>query len=101
MSKFFLAFRGGMPKTKEEGEQMMADWNAWVSSLGPAMLDPGAGFGKSRLLTAPGTEAPAAGALSGYSIIDADDIDAALAIAGKCPIFSLEGTIEVAPCIQM
>ena len=46
MSKFFLAFRGGMPKTKEEGEQMMADWNAWVSSLGPAMLDPGAGFGQ-------------------------------------------------------
>ena len=101
MSKFFLAFRGGMPKTPEDGQRMMEDWNAWVAALGPAMLDPGAGFGKSRLLTGPGTEAPAAGALSGYSIIDAEDIDAALAIAAKCPIFSLGGTIEVAPCIQM
>lgn len=101
MSKFFLAFRGGMPKTPEEGQQMMADWNAWVAELGPAMLDPGAGFGKSRLLTGPETEAPAVGALSGYSVIDAADIDAALKIASKCPIFSLDGTIEVAPCIQM
>lgn len=101
MSKFFLAFRGGMPKTPEEGQKMMADWNAWVASLGPAMLDPGAGFGKSRLLTAPGSEAAAVGALSGYSIIDAPDIDEALRLAGKCPIFALGGTIEVAPCIQM
>ena len=101
MPKFILAFRGGMPKSPEEGQKMMADWNTWTADLGPALTDKGAGFGKSRFLTAPGTEGPLEGALSGYSVIEAADVDAALAIASRNPIFSLGGTIEVAPCMEM
>ena len=101
MPKFFLAFRGGMPKSPDEGQKMMADWNAWVAGLGPALTDKGAGFGKSRFLTAPGVEGTVTGALSGYTLIEAADIEAALAIANKNPIFNLGGTIEVAPVMEM
>lgn len=101
MPKYLLAFRGGMPKTPEEGQKMMADWNAWIAALGPAMIDTGAGLGKSRFLTGPDTEGSVPGALSGYSVIEADDFDAALGLAGKCPIFSAGGTIEVAEAMQM
>jgi len=101
MPKFALAFRGGMPRTPEEGQKMMADWNVWVADLGPAMVDKGAGFGKSRFLTHAGVEGQIEGALSGFSVIEAKDIEAALSLAGKCPIFDLGGTIEVAPWMEM
>lgn len=101
MPKFILAFRGGMPKSPEEGQKMMADWNAWMAELGPSMADKGAGFGKSRFLSKPGVEGKLDGALSGYSVVEATDIEAALALASKCPIFDLGGTIEVAPMMEM
>lgn len=96
MTKFVLAFRGGMPKSPEEGQKMMADWNVWMAELGDALVDPGSGFGKSRFLVGPGREERAGDPLSGYSVIEAADIDAALEISGRNPIFSLGGTIEVA-----
>ena len=96
MPKFVLAFRGGMPKSPEEGQKMMAEWNAWTGELGDALVDKGAGFGKSRFLAGPGREATAGDPLSGYSVIEAANMDAALELAGRNPIFSLGGTIEVA-----
>jgi hypothetical protein len=97
MPRYILAFRGGMPKTPQEGQKMMQDWNGWTSALGKALADPGAGFGKSRFLTSPTHETTASDPLSGYCIVDAADHDAAVAMAAKNPIFSLGGTIEVVP----
>jgi hypothetical protein len=101
MPKFVLAFRGGMPKSPEEGQKMMEDWNAWMAGLGAALTDKGAGLGKSRFLSAPGVEGTAPGPLSGYSVVEAADIEAALKLASKNPIFDLGGTIEVAPAMDM
>lgn len=101
MPQFILAFRGGMPKSPEEGQKMMTDWNAWMDGLGPALIDKGAGLGKSRFLAAPDREQKSGDPLSGYSIVEASDIDAALDMARKNPIFSLGGTIEVAETMRM
>ena len=101
MTKFVLVFRGGQPDTPEAGQKMMADWNTWMEDLGSKMVDPGAAVGKSRFLTAPATEGKVEGAISGYSVIEAADFDEALALAGKCPIFDGNGTIEVAESIDM
>lgn len=101
MPKFVLAFRGGMPKSPEEGQKMMADWNAWMDALGGALVDKGAGFGKSRFLAGPDREQKAGDPLSGYSVVEAADFDAAVDIARKNPIFALGGTIEIAEMMQM
>ena len=101
MTRYILAFRGGMPNSPEEGEKMMQEWIAWMDGLGEALVDPGAAMGKSRFLTGPGKEEAAGDPLSGYSVIEADDIDAALEIAGRNPIFSLGGSIEIAEQIKM
>ncbi len=101
MSRFILAFRGGMPSSPEEGQKMMADWNSWMDDLGSALVDKGAGFGKSRFLEAPDREAKAGDPLSGYSVVEALDIEAALDMARKNPIFRLGGTIEVAEAMEM
>ncbi|MEX0955462.1 MAG: hypothetical protein WDZ83_09650 [Rhizobiaceae bacterium] len=101
MPKFMIAFRGGMPSSPEEGQRMMLDWNAWMEQLGPALVDKGAGLGKSRFLAAADREQQAGDPLSGYSTVEAPDIDAALDMARSNPIFSLGGTIEVAEMMQM
>jgi hypothetical protein len=90
-----------MPKSQEEGRQMMADWNGWMDKVGPALVDKGAGFGKSRFLSAPDREEKAGDPLSGYSIVEASDIGAAMDLARGNPIFLLGGTIEIAEMMQM
>jgi hypothetical protein len=101
MAKFILVFRGGMPKSPEEGQKMMAAWNAWMDRLGPALVDPGAGVGKSHYRTAPGQAGTCPSPISGYSVVEAADIAAALQMADTNPIFGLGGTIEVAEAMQM
>ena len=98
MSRFVLVFRGGMPKTPEEGEKMMTDWNAWMGELGDALIDPGAGLGKSRFLTGPGKEEVAGDPLSGYSVIEAADIEAHQVVLRPARTFCQQGaaTVEMA-----
>jgi hypothetical protein len=101
MPRYILAFRGGMPTNPDEGQKMMADWNAWMDGIGAALVDKGAGFGKSRFLSAPDRETKTGDPLSGYSVVEAPDFDAALDMARANPIFSLGGSIEVAEMVQM
>ncbi len=101
MPRFLYVFRGGMPKTPEEGQKMMTDWNAWLTDLGDAVENPGAGVGKSRFVTGDGKDTSDAHPVSGFMLVHAEDIDEAVAFARKCPIFSADGTIEVAEAMQM
>lgn len=101
MPKFVLAFRGGTPSSEEQGQEMMARWNQWMEETGEALVEPGAPFGKSRFLTEEACEGECQDALSGYSMVEAQDIDGAMEIARKNPIFSLGGTIEVAEALHM
>jgi hypothetical protein len=101
MTKFVYVFRGGMPKTPEDGQKMMAAWNGWLSDLGDAVLDPGAGVGKSRFVTGDGKDTSDAHPVSGYMLVDAPDMETAVSYARKCPIFMSQGTIEVAEAMVM
>jgi hypothetical protein len=101
MPRFLYVFRGGMPKTPEAGQKMMADWNAWLVELGDAVADPGAGAGKSHFVTGDGKDRSDAHPVSGYMLVTAPDIDSAVAMARKCPIFLADGTIEVAEAMVM
>ncbi|NVK34876.1 MAG: hypothetical protein HWE23_10380 [Rhodobacteraceae bacterium] len=101
MARFVLAFRGGMPKTPEEGQKMMEEWTRWSEGLGTALVDKGAGFGKSRWLMASDKQGRGSDPLSGYTVVEAADIEAALDLARPNPIFSLGGSIEVAEAMQM
>ncbi|WP_193336518.1 YciI family protein [Devosia beringensis] len=101
MSKFIFVFRGGMPDSPEAGQKMMTEWNAWLAGMGKAVLDPGAGLGKSSFLDADGKTAPVGDPVSGYMLVEADSMATALMHAKTCPIFSARGTIEVAETMVM
>ena len=104
MPKFmFIYHGGGRPETPEEGKKVMAAWNAWMGGIGDDLLDGGSPAGMSKTVTATGVEDNGgANPVSGYTLINAADIDAACAIAKGCPILeSGSGTVEVAEAMEM
>lgn len=102
MAHYIFAYHGGRkPDTPEEGAEVMARWRAWFESLGDAVVNPGNPVGKSKIVSAGGIAGHGgANPLSGFSIMNADSMDAALAIAQGCPHLDF-GTIEVAEMMDM
>jgi hypothetical protein len=97
MGKFVLAYRGGaMAESPEEQEAAMAAWGAWFGTLGAAVVDGGAPFGASA-----GVGGDVVANLTGYSIVDAEHLDAAVAMAGGCPILGNGGTVEVYEALDL
>ena len=104
MPKYVFAYHGGkMPETEEEGAQVMAQWMDWLGGLGEAVVDGGNPVGPSSTVHSDGSITCDGGSnpLSGYSLISADSIEEATAIAKGCPILQAEGSVEVAEAIDM
>jgi len=101
MPKYVIAYLGGkqMPNPQDWAAHM-ARWKAWVDGLGSAMVNPGTPLGQGKLVSSDGVSERGPNALTGFSIVLADSIDAALEIAQRCPFLDI-GTIEVAEAMEM
>lgn len=97
MAKYLLAYHGGgVPETEEEGARVMAAWGEWMGRVGTSMVDGGNPVGQTVTVASDGTSSPgAADPITGYSLIEADSMDAALALVAGCPIFDGGGSVEV------
>ena len=102
MANYIYAYHGGkMPESPEEGAKVMARWQQWLTGLGDAVVNPGAPVGLSKTLSADGVEDNGgSNPLGGFSIVKAEDMDAAIALAEGCPHIG-NGTIEIAEIIEM
>ena len=79
----------------------MAKWKAWIVGLGDAVVNPGTPLGKSRTVSSGGvSDDGGSNPLTGFSIVKAGSMDAALDMAKGCPFLEM-GTIEVAEVMQM
>ena len=104
MAKYALIFHGGgVPETEAEQAEVMAAWGAWMEGLGSALKDPGNAFGASSTINSDGSVTSGGGVnpASGYTLLEADSLDAALALAKGNPILHAGGSIEVAETIDM
>lgn len=103
MPKYVFAYHGTgkIPETDEEGAQLMADWEAWFASMGEAVIDMGNPVGESTTVTANGVvNEGGPNPISGYSLIQADTVEAAAELAKGCPIL-VDGSIEIAEAMEM
>lgn len=102
MAGYIFAYHGGeMPETPEEGQKVMAAWRSWLEGLGSAVVDGGNPAGMSKTVSAGGVEdGGGSNPISGYSLVEADGIDAACEMAKGCPILD-RGTVEVAEAMDM
>lgn len=105
MPKYVLGYHGGgaMAESQEEIDKVMAEWGAWFGSLGEAVVDGGNPFGPAKTIGADGKITVGGGAnpLTGYSVINAADLEDAVAKAQGCPVLAGGGSVEVAEAIDM
>jgi hypothetical protein len=83
MKKFILLHYGFETPT----EEIMEAWGSWFASISEITLDPGQRFGPGKEITSSGTQDLPYDleAITGYTIIQAEDMDAAERIASTCP----------------
>lgn len=103
MAEFVFVYHGGgKPDSPEEGAKEMAKWQAWMGAVGEDFVNPGAPVGMSKTVSASGiADNGGSNPVSGYSVVRANDIDAACAIAKGCPINDAGGSVEVAEIMKM
>jgi hypothetical protein len=90
MRTFLFSYR--MPKDDRPGQPRAMDaWNAWFDSMGAAVIDRGNPVFESSTLgdCRPDTT------LGGYSVVSADDLDAAVALAKDCPALAHGAGVEI------
>lgn len=98
MGKYVLVYQGGaMAETEEAQQAAMAAWGAWFGSLGAAVVDGGAPFGPSATV---GGGASTTG-LTGYSILEAADLGAAVQMGEGCPVLAGGGSVDVYEAIDV
>ena len=98
MTDYLLLYSGGrMPESEEEQAAVMQAWNTWMEGLGPALKDGGNPFnpGAAKTIGPDGSVRAGDGSASGYSIINADSLDAAADLAKGCPVLEGGATITV------
>jgi hypothetical protein len=107
MAKFLFVYRGGTDAvakmTPDEMQQNMKKWERWIGEGFQKgwMLDAGDGLklegrvvnSKKVVLDGPFVESKEV--VGGYSIIQADTINAAADLAKGCPVLINGGTVEV------
>jgi len=97
MANYLLTYYGGagMPESPEEGAKVMAAWSAWFEQLGDAVVDGGNPTSESRAISPDGSVMDATMAPTGYSVIKADTLDAAVKAAAGCPVLAGGSTVVV------
>ncbi|MCU7931225.1 MAG: YciI family protein [Candidatus Thiodiazotropha sp. (ex Codakia rugifera)] len=103
MPRYFITYLGGnQPSSPEEGKQHFAKYKAWLSSLGDAAVSPANPLKDTSTVNPDGTViSGGTTSISGFTIIDADSMEAALLIAKACPFLDIGGSLEVSELMQM
>ena len=99
MKKFIVLYSGGWDMavtSPQEREASMKVWEKWFKGLGKSIVEMGAPFAGSRTLSSTGAQDGAGGAaFNGYSIFQANDLDAAVKLVKGCPGISAGGKVHV------
>ena len=111
MSEFVFLYRGGARDgSPEQMQQTMQKWMAWLKGLGEQghIKDQGQPLertgklvkGKQKTVT-DGPFAEAKDVVGGYTLIEARDLEQAVELLKGCPIFEVEGAVEVRPIMKV
>ena len=90
MTQFAFVYR--LPEHYVPGnEQSVTAWTAWFAGIGPDLLD----LGKPVIRAESVGETTHGVRLAGFSVVQAPDLDTAIAIARGCPAIADGGGVEI------
>lgn len=103
MPTYFISYIGGdMPPTPEEGHRHMEQFGEWINLLGDSIISPANPLKNTTTINADGSVTDnSASTMSGFTIIEAASMEAALDLAKQCPHLELDGKLEVSELVQM
>ncbi len=102
MAKYLFVYYGGMMAATPAGQKKSMDqWMAWFGKLGKAVVEPGAPTVPGKTVSKVGVRATGANPITGYSVIKADSMDAATAMARGCPSIPEGGKVAVYELLPM
>lgn len=103
MPRYLIVYLGGEPPSSpEEGKRQFARYMEWLSALGEAAVSPANPLKDTHTVGPDGTVAAGgASSMSGYTIVEAASMEAALAIARSCPFLDVGGSLEVSELVRM
>ncbi len=102
MAKYLLVYYGGKMETDPKlVEKSMATWMKWFTALGKSVVDGGAPTQPGKIVSSNGVKSVGAKPVSGYTILQADSLDAAVALAKGCPVIADGGQVAVYPFMPM
>ena len=91
MARYMMVYKGAATDmadmTQEQMEGVMEKWGIWMGNVGEALADIGTPFGPGTSVVDDGSSGNAA-SLTGYSIVEADDMTGAVALADGHPFLS-------------
>ena len=100
MSKYLFVYHAPMtpadaaPPDPAQMDAVMGEWNAWAGRVGDGMVDFGTPLAGGVRVTKDGTS-PSTREVAGYSIIEADDMEAAVGLAKGHPHLDMPGGCEI------
>lgn len=88
-------------KPSQDSKKHFARYQAWLASLGDAVISPANPFKDTHTVNSDGSVTSGSiTSMSGYTIIDVESMEAALEFAKACP-FLVMGSLEVSELMQM
>ncbi len=80
----------------------MTKYKEWLSSLGDSAISPANPFKNTHTISSDGSvTVGGTTSMSGYTLIEADSLEAVLSAAKACPFFDIGGSLEVSELIRM
>ena len=103
MAQYIMTYLGGdQPSSPEEGRQHFAKYKEWLVSLGDSAVSPANPLKDTCTVNSDGTVTTGGTtSMSGYTVIEADSMEAALEFAKACPFLDIGGSLEVSELMQM
>ncbi len=103
MAQYIMTYLGGEPPASpEEGQRHFARYMEWLGSLGDAAVSPANPLKDTSTVNPDGSvEAGGSSGMSGYTIVEAESMEAALAMAKSCPFLEIGGSLEVSELVEM
>jgi len=100
MTRFLITYHGsGMPSDPALMEQAKTAFATWASEAGDAIVDPGAPVHMVSQASSGSPTDPAE--IGGYSIIQAESLDAATAVLQSHPYVARGGTLQINQIIEV
>jgi len=103
MPKYLITYHGGeRPSSKEEGEKHMSNFKQWIMNHGESIVEPANPLSQTKTMSESGVIDGADFPMSGYSVIQTDDFDSAIALAKSCPHLNMKSAkLQVSEIGQM